>query len=132
MLPIVAGCSRSNDGAKADSELSVDRLTPSEWEKTIRDWRAFRSKAEVSITTLQKRIDAIRDNIYQATVKDKVKIRRVLNKSEFHLTKLEVRIAQFDEHLYENRNSYTKADREKITNFIAQRMVALAILPLPK
>ena len=80
-------------------------------------WNDFKNAADDNLNATQNEIDALRGKIYLATARDKVKIRRIINKNEYQLDKLRKSLYDHDVWFEKNINTYSDKNAEKIDAF---------------
>lgn len=116
-LGAMCGCSKTQEeNPKSDVSPQV-AVTAETRQNAVASWRQFGISADSRIAVTQRRIAAIRRNLFLATPKEKVKIRRITNKAEFRLIKLEIRLQEHERRFRENVNRYTDTDLKKLESF---------------
>jgi hypothetical protein len=100
-----------------DDTASGIPLTLDERVQSAVAWNEFKNTSNDQLDATQYKIDALRDKIYLAPAKDKVKIRRIINKNEYYLDKLRKSLYDYDVWFEKHINAYSDKDAEKIAKF---------------
>ena len=112
ILLLLCGCRKAQDDQETTVMLPLENR-----EQAAADWNDFVKSADGELNAAQRKMDSLRDKIYLASARNKVNIRRVINKNEYILEKLRKELYDHNGWFESHIGSYTDENARKIEKF---------------